>query len=91
MFKIEGDLILWEGRVVATFVDGLPATLRDDVESALECYEKDSVSREEHDAALRDVKNDYSDCVSGDDFAELEKRYEELKNKFDKLRLAISV
>jgi ABC-type amino acid transport substrate-binding protein len=85
MFKIEDDKILWEGRVVATFVDGLSATLRDNVESALECYEKDSVSRKDYEAALRDVENDYSDCVSGDDFAALEERYEELKNKLDKL------
>lgn len=72
MFKIEDDKILWEGRVIAVFVDGLPATLRDNVESALECYEKDSVSVSDFNALE-------------DDYVNLKVDYEELKNKFDKL------
>lgn len=72
MFKLEDDKILWEGRVVATFVDGLPATLRDSVESALECYEKDSVSREEHDAVIEELSYHKT-------------KYKNLKNKLTEL------
>ena len=80
MFKIEGNLILWEGRVVASFVGGLPATLRDDVESALECYEKDSVSREDHDNELNRLHVSWRT-----ETRELRKIVCEFKNKFDNI------
>ena len=80
MFKIEDNKILWEGRVVATFVDGLAATLRDDVESALECYETCAVSLDEHNAALDNMREEWRVETTM-----LEEECEELKNKLDKL------
>ena len=86
-FHRMGGAVYFTGYLVATLCADAPATVLDEVGAALDTYDPEAVSAEDHDAALKE-KDEEMDAALNEaqvEIDELERRVRELEAELDAL------
>ncbi len=89
MFDVDGDSILFENVEVARFTSAAYPSLRERIDRELIAHEdsESMISIEDHEAAIADVRKEYSDCVEAAEHDRLQDQFDALQDKYDQLQI----